>query len=155
MSSATVTRSPATPATVPKAKRRRLAGRVVLYVFVTLTALAWLFPVVWAVLNSFRDYDYTSVHGYASLGGFTFQNYIDAWEQGEFTATSSNSLIITVPAVLLTLFLASCVAFVVARFSFGSTWSCWGCSPTASLLPQQALLIPLYRAYRRSRCRCG
>jgi multiple sugar transport system permease protein len=148
MSSATVTRSPATPAAAVKPRRRLTAGRVVLYVFVILTALAWLFPVVWAVLNSFRDYNYTSVHGYASLGGFTFKNYINAWEQGDFTRHFLNSLIITVPAVLLTLFLASCVAFVVARFSFRFNLILLGLFTAANLLPQQALLIPLYRAYR-------
>ena len=42
-----------------------------------------------------------------SLGGFTFQNYVNAWEQGDFTRHFLNSLLITVPAVLLTLFLAS------------------------------------------------
>jgi multiple sugar transport system permease protein len=150
MTSATVTRTPTTGATAAKAGRRRplTAGRVVLYVFVTLTALAWLFPILWAVLNSFRDYDYTSVHGYASLGGFTIQNYIHAWEQGEFTRHFLNSLIITVPAVLLTLFLASCVAFVVARYSFRFNLILLGLFTAANLLPQQALLIPLFRAYR-------
>jgi multiple sugar transport system permease protein len=149
MSSATVTRTPATPATAVKARRRRLtAGRIVLYVFVTLTALAWLFPVVWALLNSFRDYAYTSVHGYVSLGGFTLQNYVNAWEQGDFTRHFLNSLLITVPAVLLTLFLASCVAFVVARFSWRFNLLLLGLFTAANLLPQQALLIPLYRAYR-------
>jgi multiple sugar transport system permease protein len=150
MSSATtVTRPPATGATAAKARRRRLTpGRVVLYVFVTLTALAWLFPVIWALLNSFRDYDYTSVHGYVSLGGFTLDNYVNAWEQGEFTRHFLNSLIITVPAVLLTLFLASCVAFVVARFSFRFNLLLLGLFTAANLLPQQALLIPLFRAYR-------
>ena len=149
MSSATVTRTPAAPATAAKARRRPLTpGRVVLYVFVTLTALAWLFPVVWALFNSFRDYDYTSVNGYVSLGGFTFENYTNAWEQGEFTRHFLNSLIITVPAVLLTLFLASCVAFVVARYSFRFNLVLLGLFTAANLLPQQALLIPLYRAYR-------
>jgi multiple sugar transport system permease protein len=64
LDSATITRSPAAPATTVKSRKRPLTvGRVVLYVFVTLTALVWLFPVVWALLNSFRDYAYTSVHG--------------------------------------------------------------------------------------------
>src|SRR5512133_903195 len=75
-SATTVTRPPATGTTTAQARRRLTPGRVVLYVFVTLTALAWLFPVIWAVLSSFRDYSYTSLHGYASLGGFTFQNYV-------------------------------------------------------------------------------
>ena len=52
------------------------------------------------------------------------------------------------PAVLLTLFLASCVAFVVARFSFRFNLILLGLFTAANLLPQQALLIPLYRAYR-------
>ena len=149
MTSTTVTRSPTTPVTAAKARRRPLTpGRVVLYVFVTLTALAWLFPVLWAVFNSFRDYDYTSEHGYVSLGGFTFQNYLNAWEQGEFTRHFLNSLYISVPAVLLTLFLASCVAFVVARFSFRFNLVLLGLFTAANLLPQQALLIPLFRFYR-------
>jgi multiple sugar transport system permease protein len=155
LDSATATRSPATPATAAKPRRPRTVGRVVLYVFVTLTALAWLFPVVWALLNSFRDYDYTSVHGYVSLGGFTFQNYLDAWEQGEFTRHFLNSLLITVPAVLLTLFLASCVAFVVARFSFRFNLVLLGVFTAANLLPQQALLIPCTVPTARSRCRSG
>jgi multiple sugar transport system permease protein len=148
MSSATVTRPAATATTTTRNRRRLTPGRVLLYVFVVLTALAWLFPVIWAVFNSFRDYDYTSVHGYVSLGGFTFGNYTDAWEQGEFTRHFLNSLIITVPAVLLTLFLASCVAFVVARYSFRFNLILLGLFTAANLLPQQALLIPLYRAYR-------
>jgi multiple sugar transport system permease protein len=148
MSTATATRQQATRARTAKARRRLSPYRVLLYVFVTLAALAWLFPVLWAVLNSFRDYNYTSVHGYASLGGFTFRNYVNAWEQGDFTRHFLNSLIITAPAVVLTLFLASCVAFVVARFSFRFNLTLLGLFTAANLLPQQALLIPLFRAYR-------
>ena len=41
---------------------RRLPDRV---------ALLWLFPLFWSVLSSLRDYNYTSEHGYISLGGWT------------------------------------------------------------------------------------
>ena len=91
--------------------------RPLLYVFLTVMALAWIFPVFWAMLNSFRNYSYTSTHGYVSLGGFTMQNYVHAWQAGDFTQHFLNSVIITVPAVVVTLFFASCVAFVIARFS--------------------------------------
>ena len=148
MTSTTVTPRAAT-GTAARARHRRLSpGRILLNVFLTATALAWLFPVLWAVYNSFRDYDYTSEHGYVSLGGFTLQNYIHAWEQGEFTRHFLNSLYITVPAVLITLFIASCVAFVVARFSFRFNLVLLGVFTAANLLPQQALLIPLFRLYR-------
>ncbi len=121
--------------------------RVLLYAFLTVMALTWLFPVLWALFNSFRNYDYTSTHGYVSFGGFTFDNYANAWRQGDFTQHFVNSVIITVPAVLVTLLLASCVAFVVARFSFWFNLPLLLLFTGANLLPQQALLVPLYRLY--------
>lgn len=130
-------------------RRRRLTPqRVVLQVFLIVTALAWLFPLAWALFNSFRDYAYTATHGYASFGGFTLRNYADAWERGDFTRTFLNSVIITVPAVILTLLLASSIAFVLARFSFKLNLTLLGVFIAANLLPPQALLIPIYRGYR-------
>ena len=123
-------------------------GRLGLHLFLAAVALAWLFPVAYAVLGSFRDYAYTSAHGYFSWGGFTLQNYRDAWERANFSQTLLNSALITVPAVLLTLFLSCCVAFVVARFSFRFNLALLGLFTAANLLPPQALLIPVYRMFR-------
>jgi multiple sugar transport system permease protein len=123
-------------------------ARVVLHAFLVLVAVGWLFPVLWAVVNSFRDYRYTSLHGYLSSGGWTLQNYLQAWQQADFTTHFRNSVYITVPAVLATLFGSSCVAFVLARFSFRFNIVMLGLFTAANLLPQQALLIPLFRLYR-------
>jgi len=82
------------------------------------------------------------------LGGFTFSNYTNAWERADFTQHFINTIYITVPAVLLTLFLSSCMAFVLARFSFRFNLTLLGFFLAANLLPQQALLIPLFRMFR-------
>src|SRR6478672_9157490 len=87
-------------------------------VVLTVVSLIWLFPLLLALVNSFRDYAFTAKNGYISWGGFTLDNYKNAWAAGDFGLHFTNSEIITVPAVLLTLFLSSCVAFVVARFSW-------------------------------------
>jgi multiple sugar transport system permease protein len=150
VTAATAARPGAGPGgTAPPVRRHRThPARVVLQVFLVATALSWLFPVVWAVFNSFRDYDYTAVHGYASFGGFTFDNYVEAWQRGDFGLHFWNSAIITVPAVVLTLALASCVAFVLARFSYRFNLTLLGVFLAANLLPPQALLIPIFRLYR-------
>ena len=130
-------------------RRRRLTpARVVLQAFLIITALSWLFPLAWALFNSFRDYNYTATYGYASFGGFTLANYQNAWERGDFAQTFMNSVLITVPAVFLTLLLASSIAFVLARFSFKLNLALLGVFLAANLLPPQALLIPIYRAFR-------
>ncbi len=123
-------------------------GNLGVQVFLGVVALVWLFPVLYALLGSFRDYNYTSKNGYFSFGGFTLQNYKDAWQQANFSHTMLNSAYITVPAVLLTLFLSCCVAFVVARFSWKFNLALLGLFTAANLLPPQALLIPVYRMFR-------
>ena len=140
----------ATPVAVDQPVYRNLRkplrpARVALHVFLTVVALAWLFPVAWAVLNAFRDYQYTSVHGYVSLGGWTLDNFTNAWNQANFGLHFLNSAYITIPSVILTLILASGVAFVIARFSWRFNLLMLGLFTAANLLPQQALLIPLYR----------
>jgi len=151
-SSARTGRTPAdAPARAGGAARRRpvTARRVVLYAVLTLVSLAWLFPVLWAFYNSFRDYGYTALNGYVSFGGFTLDNYGRAWEQGNFGQFFVNTLIIVVPSVLITLFLASMVAFVLARFSWKLNVAMLVFFTAANLLPQQALLIPLFRFFLR------
>ncbi|HYQ65785.1 carbohydrate ABC transporter permease [Actinophytocola sp.] len=127
--------------------RKRRPARVVLQVFLMVMAFGWLFPVLWAVYNSLRDYDFTSTHGYFSFGGFTLKNYVNAWAQGNFGQTFYNSAIITIPSVVLTLLLASSAAFVLARFSFRFNLVMLVLFTAANLLPQQALLVPLFRMF--------
>jgi multiple sugar transport system permease protein len=120
----------------------------VVTVLVAFLALAWVFPLFWAVFNSFRNYAYTSQNGYLSFGGWTLDNYVEAWQAGNLGRHFVNSLIITVPAVLLTLFLSSLAAFVLARFSYRFNLLMLGVFLSANLLPPQALLIPIFRMYR-------
>ncbi len=132
----------------PREGGARSGRRWVMPLVLTIISLIWLFPLLLALVNSFRDYAYTAQNGYMSWGGFTVDNYKNAWQQGDFGLHFWNSLIITVPAVVLTLFLSACVAFVVARFSWKFNLALLGFFMAANLLPPQALLIPVYRMFR-------
>ena len=144
---AVLTEQPA-PSDGPRKSRRPRGRRLFLHTFLIVIAVLWLFPLLWAIYASFRDYDFTSENGYVSFGGFTLGNYSEAWKRGEFGLHFLNSLYITVPAVLLTLFLASCMAFVLSRWSFRFNLTLLGVFIAANLLPPQALLIPVFRAFR-------
>ena len=117
-------------------------------VIMAVLAVLWLFPLIWAVLNSFRSYTYTQQNGYLSFGGWTLDNYRNVWENAGLGKYFINSLIITVPAVVLTLFLSSLVAFVLARFSYRFNLTLLAIFLSANLLPPQALLVPVYRMFR-------
>jgi len=133
---------PEVPPARPKNRKPLLHG------FLIVMSLLWLFPLLYAVMNSLRSYEYTQENGYLSFGGWTFDNYTTAWERAGFTEKFINTLYVTIPGVILTLFLSSCMGFVLARFSFKLNLTLLGIFLAANLLPQQALLIPLYRMFR-------
>jgi multiple sugar transport system permease protein len=58
-----------------------------------------------------------------------------------------NSARITVPAVIITLFLAACVAYIVAQLNFRFNVAMLILFTAGTLLPQQVLITPLYRLY--------
>ena len=90
-----------------------------LQLFLLITALVWLLPLLWAIYTSLRPYASTAVHGYVSIAGeYNFDNYTNAWNNAEMGKYFVNTLIITLPAVAFTLFLASMAAFALSRFSF-------------------------------------
>ncbi len=133
-----------------KAERGRpwTPGRIGTHVFLGIMALLWLFPLLYAVLASLRSYQYTAAHGYLSVGGFTFDNYVKAWQTGDFGHKFINSAIITIPSVVLALFLASMVAFVIARFTWKVNIFMLGLFLAGNLLPPQALLIPVFKLFQ-------
>ena len=137
-------------AVVEQAERRRSEPRSGLWAHVLIFVLAvlWLVPLLWTLYTSIRPESDTNRYGYFSLAhSLTFGNYSDAWTQGQLLHFFWNSVKITVPAVLITLFFASTVAFVVARFSFRFNLAMLLLFTAGNLLPQQVLLAPLFKIY--------
>ncbi|HEX9343241.1 MAG TPA: carbohydrate ABC transporter permease [Actinomycetota bacterium] len=137
------------PAAIVTGRRRRLRPqRVVLHAFLIATCLIWLAPLAWTVYTSLRPYQYTADHGYFSIGGhYGFDNFTAAWSQADLIKYYGNTLLVTVPAVLLTLLLASFVAFAVARFSWRFNIALLMVFTAGNLLPQQVIITPLYRLF--------
>jgi multiple sugar transport system permease protein len=124
--------------------------RVGLHLFLGISALLWIAPVLWTLYTSLRPYSDTAKHGYVSLAhSLSFTNYSTAWSQADMPHYFLNSLIITVPAVIITLLFAAMVAFVVTRLSFRFNIALLILFMAANLLPQQVVLTPLYRLYLR------
>jgi multiple sugar transport system permease protein len=126
----------------------RRAGNIGAQVFLFVAAAIWILPVLWAVYLSLRPLDETNKYGYVSWPrSLTFQNYKDAWTGGGVWHYFVNSLWITVPAVILTLLLASAVAFVVARLNLRFGLPLLLLFTAGNLLPQQVFLAPLFKIY--------
>jgi multiple sugar transport system permease protein len=126
----------------------RSVGRIVAQVFMIVATIAWITPILFALYVALRPIEETNREGYVSIADrLTFENFANAWRQSEMWTFFLNSVYITVPAVILTLLLASSVAFVVARLNFKFNIAMLILFTAGNLLPQQVIITPLYRLY--------
>ncbi|MFD0477892.1 carbohydrate ABC transporter permease [Nonomuraea thailandensis] len=111
-------------------------------------ALGWLLPLVLAVYASLRPYEETARLGYVSLPEqLTLGYYTQAWTQAGLPRYYLNTFIIVVPAVVVTLLLASFTAFAIARLRIPGRKTLLIVFTAGNLLPPQVLITPLYTLY--------
>jgi multiple sugar transport system permease protein len=134
---------------VTKRKRPLRPASVAAQVFLITATILWITPVVFALYVALRPLSSTNQFGYVSMphGGLTFKNFSNAWTQSDMLRYFENSVRITVPAVIITLILASAVAFIVSRLSFRFNIGLLILFTAGNLLPQQVLITPLFRIY--------
>lgn len=136
----------AAPALRPGKKQRPRFGT---HLFLIVMSIVWLIPLAWTVFTALRPKADTDKYGYFSFGGaFNFDNFVTAWNQGGFATYFGNSVIITIPTVILTLLFASMMAFAVSRFSWKFNITLLIMFTAGNLLPPQVLATPLFEMFK-------
>jgi multiple sugar transport system permease protein len=117
-------------------------------VFIGFFALVWLFPIVWTIFTSLRPYADIQIDGVFSWPrNLNFENYTEAFRLMNIWQYLANSFIVAIPAVGLTLFFGSLMAFVVTRYSFRFNLYMLLLFTAGNLLPVQLVYAPLFKIY--------
>jgi multiple sugar transport system permease protein len=110
-----------------------------------LLTIAWAFPLAWALYAALRTDQDTIKNGYFSWPtGLTLDNFVSAWNGAEIPRAYLNTLIITIPSVIIALLVASMVAFAVTKFSWRFNILALMIFIAGNLLPQQVFIVPLF-----------
>jgi multiple sugar transport system permease protein len=124
--------------------------RATLHGFLIVMSVVWLLPLLWALYTSLRPYSDTAQNGYVSVAtSLTLDNYVRAWNDAELIRYFLNTAVIVIPAVIIVLFLASMLAFVLSRYSFKFNLAMLLLFLGLNMLPPQVLITPLYQIFRR------
>jgi raffinose/stachyose/melibiose transport system permease protein len=108
---------------IPRFIAARFASGTVLWIFLLVIALLTLFPVVIAILGSFKSNIELTTGATILPTQWHFSNYAEAWKQANFSTYTWNSLFISIATTVGTLLVASMAAYVVNRLEFpGKKW---------------------------------
>ena len=111
-------------------------------------SVLWVMPILFTILQSFRPYADVLKYGPVSWPShLTFSNYYNALVESKMWRFFFNSVEVAVPAVVITLFLASMIAFVLSRYESKFSVPLLMLFTAGNLLPPQLLFIPLFRLY--------
>jgi len=128
--------------------RRIRPARLALHGFLIAMVVVWLFPLLWAVYAALRPVSETIFNGYVSWPkSLSLNNFTNFWTQADLPYFYLNTLVIVVPAVILTLLLASLVAFCCTQFSWRLNLVVLMLFTAGNLLPAQVIIVPLYWVY--------
>jgi multiple sugar transport system permease protein len=128
-----------------RARARRRSGSVLLHVALVIVGLLFVFPFIWMILTSFKTLPQLLKAPLSLLPQpFTFQNYIDAWNDVPFAQAYVNSIYIAVLVVVGTIITASMAGYAFARIRFRGARVMFIVFLATQMIPAQVTLIPFY-----------
>lgn len=118
-------------------------------VCLTLFALIWLVPFVWALITSLRsDGSITQNPTSPFAGGWSLHAYSYAWDNYPIGTWYLNSLVISTLAVVFTVAFCSMAGFALAFLRYRGRAVVMALIAAGLMLPSEALVLPQFIEYR-------
>ena len=116
---------------------------------VTLFALIWLVPLLWALITSLRPNGEIAANPTTPWSdNWTLDAYSYAWNSSPIGYWYINSFIISTLAVIFTVVVTSMVAFALAHLGFRAKAAVFSIILAGLMLPTEALVLPQFMEFR-------
>jgi raffinose/stachyose/melibiose transport system permease protein len=132
------------PMTGKRRRRRRIAGRTVLYVIAWIVAILVLVPMIYAVLGGFRTTAQIAADPIGLPSPWVLSNYTELLQSSTFLRQLFNSALIAAVSTLLVVPLAALAAFVFARFAFRGRELFYTLFTLGLLFPVAIAILPIF-----------
>jgi ABC-type glycerol-3-phosphate transport system permease component len=129
---------------MPSQLKFRLNSQFLLWCFLLTLLIIVTIPIFWAVLGGFKTNMEISNHPFALPKTWSFDNFIGAWEFGNFKTYSWNSAVITIGGMAVVVLTACPAGYAFAQLRFRMRDPLFYVFLLGLALPAQAIIIPLF-----------
>lgn len=118
-----------------------------IYVILVLWALTTIYPILWVIINSFKDKKHIMSDAFSLPVGdlFTFGNYTEAFEKVDILGAYRNSIIISGTVAVLVILMAGMASFALVRYRFRLNKTLYSLVIAAMMFPVFSTIIPVFR----------
>ncbi len=107
-------------------------------------AVTVIFPMIWMIYSSFKTDQELFFSPWSPPMELQWDNFARAWTKAHVGDYLLNTLIVVVPALLLTLIISAMAAYVLARFEFVGRRFLFYMFLSGMLFPVFLALVPLF-----------
>ncbi|MCY3865850.1 MAG: carbohydrate ABC transporter permease [Chloroflexi bacterium] len=132
----------------PRRPARYWIARAVLYGVLILFALYVLVPFMWVVFTALKSNLEIAQDPLGLPPNWRFENLAQAWNQGKFSRYFINSVIVTVPIVMLVVSLSCLAGYGLARLKMPGRMLIFYFFLVGLMVPFTAIMIPLFYILR-------
>ena len=118
------------------------AEQSVTYALLGAFSLIALLPIAGIVLTALQDQD--SVAAFGTFDGFHFENFGDAWRDGNFATYLRSSAIVTVSVVAVSVVLSILAGYAFGLMRFRGAGLLFYVFLLGLMVPMEAMIVPLY-----------
>lgn len=107
-------------------------------------ALLMIYPLYWLFISAFKTSEDFFQHPFQLPKEWILDNFVRAWEVGNLGTAMINSVIVTLSATALTVFLSALTAYAISRFNFRLKGPLMAFFVIGLLIPIHSTLVPLF-----------
>ncbi|MGK9220141.1 MULTISPECIES: carbohydrate ABC transporter permease [unclassified Microbacterium] len=131
----------------PRVRKRWTPSEIVVMVVLSALVLLVSTPVLYALANSFRSYSDITRDPMGLPTSFTFDNYVQLFQQTDFAEAVGNTLIITVATVVLLVAMVPMAAYGIERLGGRLGRGIYVLFIAGLMIPFQVRMIPLVEGF--------
>ena len=128
-------------------RKKPSIGKMIAYLFLSLWAVTTLYPLVWVVINAFKDRRLilTDSFGIPVGAAATLDNFRLAFNKLNILGAYKNSLVISCTVMFVVMLLAGVAAFALVRYQFKGKQFLYSLVIAGMMFPAFSTIIPVFR----------
>jgi ABC-type glycerol-3-phosphate transport system permease component len=129
-------------------KQKKLVANVVKYGVLLVATAITLYPLLLALSTALKDPLDVTANPFTLFSSIRFTNFSDAWTLGNFGDYFWNSVVITVPTVILVVSLSVLAGYAIGRIDFPGRNLVFFTFMLGLMIPFTSVMIPLFYELR-------
>uniref|UniRef100_S0DFG2 Putative ATPbinding transport protein n=1 Tax=termite gut metagenome TaxID=433724 RepID=S0DFG2_9ZZZZ len=129
--------------------KKLYAGSVAKYILLALATVAFIFPLIWLLYNSFKTNSQLYDNPWALPPGWSFTNYVYAWNTANIGLNFFNSVKVCALSLFFSLLMSTTASFALTRLKWKLSGLVHGLFVVGMMVPIISMLIPLFFMFSR------